>query len=67
MVKVLQYGQGNFLRTFVDAFFNTLNGEGKEYSVTAVTAIPHENLDAFRRQGNRYHIVLRGAQNGQPV
>ena len=25
MVKVLQYGEGNFLRTFVDVYFDTLN------------------------------------------
>lgn len=67
MVKVLQYGQGNFLRTFVDAYFHTLKAEGMEVEVTAVTAIPGENLEAFRRQDNRYHIVLRGAQNGRPV
>ena len=25
MVKVLQYGEGNFLRTFVDVYFDALN------------------------------------------
>lgn len=67
MIKVLQYGQGNFLRTFVDAYFDQLNREGGTYSVTAVTAIPHENLEAFQRQGCRYHIILRGSQGGEPV
>ena len=67
MIKVLQYGQGNFLRTFVDAYFDQLNREGGDYQVTAVTAIPHENLEAFRRQGCRYHIILRGSQEGKPV
>ena len=25
MIKILQYGGGNFLRTFVDVYFDTLN------------------------------------------
>ena len=61
-MKVLQFGQGNFLRTFADVYFETLNQEGLDYQVYVATAIPHENLEAFRRQGNRYHVVLRGSQ-----
>ena len=57
-MKVLQFGQGNFLRTFADVYFETLNQEGLDYQVYVATAIPHENLEAFRRQGNR---VPRGA------
>lgn len=67
MIKVLQYGQGNFLRTFVEPYFDQLNQEGGAYSVTAVTAIPHESLEAFQRQEFRYHIILRGSQGGKPV
>lgn len=67
IMKVLQFGQGNFLRTFADVYFETLNQEGLDYQVYVATAIPHENLEAFRRQGNRYHVVLRGSQGGQPV
>ena len=38
MIKVLQFGEGNFLRTFVDAYFDTLNKEGAgEYSVDIVS------------------------------
>lgn len=66
-MKVLQFGQGNFLRTFADVYFETLNQEGLDYQVYVATAIPHENLEAFRRQGNRYHVVLRGSRGGQPV
>ena len=29
MIKVLQYGEGNFLRTFVDVYFDTLNKNGQ--------------------------------------
>ena len=27
MIKVLQFGEGNFLRSFVDLYFDTLNKE----------------------------------------
>ncbi len=68
MVKVLQYGEGNFLRTFVDAYFDTLNKDGQgEYSVSIVKPITFGTLDRFEKQGNKYHIVLRGMENGQAV
>lgn len=64
MKKVLQYGEGNFLRSFVDLYFETLNREGGEWGVEIVKPIPFGSLDAFARQGNRYHVVLRGVKDG---
>lgn len=64
MKKVLQYGEGNFLRSFVDLYFETLNREGGEWAVEIVKPIPFGSLDAFVRQGNRYHVVLRGVKDG---
>ena len=67
MVKVLQYGEGNFLRTFADHYFNTLNEEGGEYEVNIVKPITFGNLDRFKKQSNLYHIVLRGVKEGKAV
>ena len=67
MVKVLQYGEGNFLRTFVDAYFHTLNGEGGDYGVYIVKPITFGTLERFEKQNNKYHIVLRGVENGKDV
>ena len=64
MKKVLQYGEGNFLRSFVDLYFETLNREGGEWAVEIVKPIPFGSLDAFARHGNRYHVVLRGVKDG---
>ena len=51
MIKVLQYGEGNFLRTFVDAYFDTLNKTGAgEYSVDIVKPIPFGSLEKFEKQ-----------------
>ena len=68
MIKVLQYGEGNFLRTFVDVYFDTLNKNGRgSYAVNIVKPITWGTLERFERQNNKYHIVLRGMENGQAV
>lgn len=67
MIKVLQYGEGNFLRTFVDAYFHTLNEEGGDYGVYIVKPITFGTLERFEKQKNEYHIVLRGVEDGKDV
>ncbi len=68
MVKILQYGEGNFLRTFVDAYFDTLNKQGNgEYQVNIAKPITFGSLERFVKQNNKYHIVLRGMEKGKAV
>lgn len=68
MIKVVQFGEGNFLRTFVDVYFDTLNKNNNgNYEVHIVKPIPFGNLDNFKKQDNKYHIVLRGVENGETV
>ncbi|MBR2622910.1 MAG: tagaturonate reductase [Clostridia bacterium] len=68
MVKILQYGEGNFLRTFVDAYFDALNKSGVgQYEVNIVKPITFGTLERFEKQNNKYHIVLRGVENGEAV
>ena len=68
MVKILQYGEGNFLRTFVDVYFDTLNKNGQGmYEVNIVKPITFGTLERFVKQGNKYHIILRGKENGETV
>ena len=68
MIKILQYGEGNFLRTFVDVYFDALNkNEGGRYAVNIVKPITFGTLERFEKQKNKYHIVLRGMENGQTV
>ena len=67
MIKVMQYGEGNFLRTFVDAYFHTLNEEGGDYGVYIVKPITFGTLERFEKQNNLYNIVLRGVADGKPV
>ena len=70
MIKVLQYGEGNFLRAFADVYFHTLNHEGGEYGVYAIKPTPSKKtaLTAlFGQQKNRYHVILRGCEGGETV
>ena len=68
MIKVLQYGEGNFLRTFVDVYFDTLNKNGQgSYAVNIVKPITFGTLERFKKQENKYHIILRGMENGAAV
>lgn len=66
MIKILQYGQGNFLRAFTDLYFETLNQEQGEYEVHVVTSISRD-LTQFTAQNNCYHVILRGVDAGQVV
>lgn len=67
MIKIIQYGEGNFLRTFADYYFDCLNKEGGDYSVNIVKPITFGNLDKFKAQNNKYHIILRGVKDGNAV
>ena len=67
MIKVVQFGEGNFLRTFVDLYFDTLNKEGGEYQVNIVKPITFGSLENFVKQNNKYHIVLRGMKGDKAV
>lgn len=66
MIKVMQYGEGNFLRTFADAYFDSLGKEGVgKYGVYIVKPIPGGSLEKFEKQNDKYHIVLRGVKEGK--
>ncbi len=68
MIKILQYGEGNFLRAFVDVYFDTLNKNGVgRYVVNIIKPTPFGTIERFEKQNNKYHVVLRGTENGQAV
>lgn len=67
MIKIAQFGEGNFLRAFADYYFDVLNEEGGCYSVSIIKPREHGSLDAFSRQNNAFHIVTRGMESGKPV
>lgn len=67
-VKVLQFGEGNFLRGFADWMIDLANEKcGFDGAVQMVKPRPHGSTDAINAQGGLYHVVLRGIENGRPV
>jgi len=66
--KVLQFGEGNFLRAFVDLFIDKLNQIGLfNGSVAVVQPIAQGMADSLNAQDCCYTVVLRGLEDGVPV
>ena len=67
-VKVLQFGEGNFLRAFVDYFFDLSNEKvGFNGKVAIVQPIPAGRKNEINDQDGLYTVYLRGLQNGEKV
>ena len=67
-VKVLQFGEGNFLRAFVDWIIDNLN-EKTDFNGNVMMVQPLANGmgDMINAQDGLYTTCLRGIQNGKPV
>jgi len=64
-VTVLQYGEGNFLRAFVDFFIDIANEkELFNGSVQIIKPIAAGSLDALKAQDCVYTVMLRGKKDG---
>ncbi len=65
-IKVLQFGEGNFLRAFADHMIDVANEAGVfNGNIVIVKPIAYGSLDAFRRQDCQYTLSLRGKENGE--
>lgn len=66
-VRVLQFGQGNFLRAFCDDFIDRANEAGVyDGSIVIAQSVGQKN-PAFAAQNCRYTTVLRGKENGAVI
>lgn len=66
--KVVQFGEGNFLRAFVDWMISRMNARGLfSGSVIVVQPIPQGMVDKINEQDGLYTVLLRGIQSGKPV
>ncbi len=67
-VKVIQFGEGNFLRAFVDWIIDILNEKTDfDGAVTIVQPLPNGMGTALNEQDGLYHVVLNGIRNGALV
>ena len=66
--KVLQFGEGNFLRAFVDYWFDLANEKaGWNGKCCLVQPIAPGLAKMINEQEGLYTLYLRGSQNGQKV
>ena len=67
-VKVVQFGEGNFLRGFVDYMIDIANEKGLfDGSIVLIKPIEFGNLENFHKQDCQYTVSLRGRVNGEPT
>ena len=66
--RVLQFGEGNFLRGFVDYFFDKANQSGKwQGKVAVVQPIAKGLCQTINEQQGLYTLYLRGSENGEKI
>jgi len=66
--KVIQFGEGNFLRAFIDwIIWNTNKKTDFNASVVVVQPIDRGMVDMLNEQDGLYHLNLQGLNEGQAV
>jgi tagaturonate reductase len=65
-IKVLQFGEGNFLRAFIDWMINEMNKRGQfKGAVQMIQPLERGMGEAINAQDGLYTLVLRGYVNGE--
>ena len=66
--RIIQFGEGNFLRAFVDWIISNMN-EKTDFnsSVVVVQPIDKGMVDASMLRNCLYHVNLQGLNNGEVV
>ncbi len=66
-IKVLQFGEGNFLRAFVDYMIDIANDKGEfNGDIVLVKPITFGTLERFHEQDCQYTVQLRGIVDDKP-
>jgi tagaturonate reductase len=66
--RILQFGEGNFLRAFADWMITEMNRKiGFNGKVIIIQPIEQGRIDDLNRQNGVYHIVMKGLSEGVPV
>lgn len=66
--KVIQFGEGNFLRAFIDwIIWKTNQKTDFNASVVVVQPIDRGLVDVLNEQDGLYHLNLQGIDEGKPV
>lgn len=66
-IKVLQYGEGNFLRGFVDYMIDIANESGMfNGNIVIIKPITYGSVESFHKQECQYTVSLSGVEEGSP-
>ncbi len=66
--RIIQFGEGNFLRGFVDYFIDALNKKGLyDGKVVVVQPIETGMVEGLKAQDYKYNLFLRGVVDGEVV
>jgi tagaturonate reductase len=66
--RIIQFGEGNFLRAFIDWIVWNMNDKaGFNSSVVVVQPIANGMVDMLNAQDGLYHLTLKGIDKGEPV
>lgn len=65
---IIQFGEGGFLRSFVDVFVNKMNEQGLyDGKVVVVQPIAKGLIPVLNEQKGEYHQFLRGIEDGKVI
>ena len=66
--RIIQFGEGNFLRGFVDWQVQKMNDAGVfDGGVAIVQPLPTGRVAEFAQQDGLYTVLIEGIEDGQPV
>lgn len=66
--RIIQFGEGNFLRAFIDwIVFNMNEKVNFDSNVVVVQPIEQGMVDILNSQGGLYHLILKGLDKGEAV
>ncbi len=67
-VKIIQFGEGNFLRGYVDWMIDILNEKLHfDAGVCIIKPTPRGSLKLFEEQDGLYHVILQGIKDNKNI
>ena len=66
--RILQFGEGNFLRAFTDWIVDRMNKDGNfNTGIDVVQPLAQGMVNMLNEQDGLYHVYLKGIKNGKHV
>lgn len=66
--RIIQFGEGNFLRAFTDWIIHRMNNEiGFNAGIDVIQPLANGMIEMLNSQDGLYHVYLKGIKQGQPV